>query len=314
MTKYRIVTKTGGQPFYFPLRITHSKETPPTEEHSHDCLEIGFIIGGSATHTWNGEIWKLSAGDVIILQTDQVHAYPETEHLEIYNILLEAKKLNIPQQDLVKFPLFQEIFIPENDEIDFVGCRIVHLPQKEFRHIKRLLLMMRTEIEEVGRSGYRSAMLGLFMNLLCHLLRACYPGKELPEKNDYESKIDAVVRYLKLHYLDPFDLNHLLRMSSMSRSNFMKQFRAVTGEAPRQFVIRKRIAHAAKLIAENTLSFSQIAVECGFNDSSHFYKIFRKITNETPRSYQQRITKHSDRDCSFPPQFTENPFITVKMN
>ena len=76
-----------------------------------------------------------------------------------------------------------------------------------------------------------------------------------------------------------------------------------------QFVIRKRIAHAARMIAVSDLSISQIAIECGFCDSSHFSKCFRNVTGESPRAYRQRMRQYSDRENFWSDQKIDNPFV-----
>ena len=76
-----------------------------------------------------------------------------------------------------------------------------------------------------------------------------------------------------------------------------------------QFVIRKRIAHAARMIAVSDLPISQIAIECGFCDSSHFSKCFHNVTGESPRAYRQRMRQYSDRENFWSDRNIDNPFV-----
>ena len=291
------------------LFLPYAKRMPPTSEHDHDCFEVGIVTDGSAVHECSHERRTLVPGDVVIIPPQVSHSYPESSGLNMYNIVFDIRKLNIPQQDLIKFPLFQDKFTEGRGERPPEYC-FFHLNDKEFRHIRKILPLMREELRDLGRSGYRSAMLGLFMNLMCHLMRSFCPENPPARKSGSEEKVGLALEYLKRHCLEPFSLRQLLKISSMSRSNFMKQFHAIVGMAPRQFVIRRRIAHAVKLIATTNFSLSRIALECGFCDSSHFYKIFAKITNESPRDYRRRIAKQSDREREVSESYIENPFIT----
>ena len=305
---YKLRIKNDVLPSYFPLTMTCSLQMPPTGEHSHDCTEIGIITQGEALHLCNGECRRIHPGDVLILYPDQLHSFPETENLSMYNVLFRRQELNIPQYDLVKFPRYQEIFMPEESG-NMPGYRIFHLTPADFKHLRVLLKLMKEEQKNIGRTGHRSAIMGLFMNMLCHLLRSFSAADENELPGSYEQNIDTAVNYLKKHYLEPFDLDYLLKISAMSRSNFMKRFRIVAGVSPMQFVIRKRIAHAARMIAVSDLSISQIAIECGFCDSSHFSKCFRNVTGESPRAYRQRMRQYSDRENFWSDQKIDNPFV-----
>jgi AraC-like DNA-binding protein len=304
---FAIKTKTKELPSFYPLTVAFSNSMPPTGSHVHDCVEIAIVIRGSAVHVCGGERKKMVAGDVIVVPTGASHCYEETENCDIMNVLFHPKDLNIPQHDLVKFPEFREIFMPENED----GQKPVvffHMDKSEMSHVRKILSLMRAEQKKIGCCGFRSAMLGLFMNLLCHLLRSFSSGEQAVS-NNYEQNIDIAIKHLKTHYLEPFDLEFLLKISAMSRSNFMKLFRDVTGVAPKQFVLCRRIAYAARRIAKSDVPFSEIAIECGFHDSSHFCKAFKHIAKETPRAYRERVKKHSDKEFSYV-GMVEHPFLT----
>ena len=307
---YKIFTKSDHLPSFYPLTLVHACLMPVTELHSHDCVEIGIAVQGRALHVCGGFRREFLPGDVIVIPASVEHSFPETENFTMYNILFHPRDLNIPQQDLIKFPGFQEIFNPEIPPEDVPVCSF-HLQDDDFRSIRKTLALMRGEQQEIGRSGYRSAMMGLFMHLLCHLLRSYSSENARDTPANYEQNVDRAIGYLHKHYLEPFDLNHLLKVSAMSRCNFIKRFHLITGLTPKQFVLRKKIAHAAKMIAETELSFSEIAMRCGFCDSSHFSKRFRQITGESPRNYRIRITEQSDREYDVSRRYIENPFFRI---
>lgn len=310
---YKILTKTEDIPSFFPLTMSFSYDMPETELHSHDCVEIGIILRGSSRHSFNAASRTLAAGDVIVIAPGQKHSFYDTDNFDICNILFHPRELNIPQQDLVKFPGFQDIFNPDSGNFE-TERHFFHLDNDDFHHIRMLLYLMRKEQKNIGRSGYRSAMLGLFMNFLCHLLRSYHWANEQDVPSCYEQNVETAIRYLKKNYLKPFNLDYLLKISAMSRSNFVRRFHAVAGVSPMQFVIRKRIAHAAGRIASSNVSLSQLAIECGFCDSSHFSKCFRKITGESPRAYRQRMLRHSDREKFWSTREIENPFSVEKLD
>lgn len=309
---YIIKTKSENLPFYFPLTTSFSRDMPYTPHHSHDCIEIGIILKGSAAHECGSDVRVLHPGDVIVIQPLQTHAFPDTRNLNMFNILFHPFELNMPLQDMEKLVGFNDL-IPQNRKQPVRSFLQFHLEQKEFQHSVRIINLMRAEKNEIGRSGYRSAMLGLFMNLLCHLIRSYSAGLNLPQNRPQKESIEMAVKYLNKHYLEDFDLKYLLKLSAMSRSSFMTHFRNITGYSPKQYMIRKRIAYAVSRMTEKKLTLTEIAIECGFHDSSHFCKTFLHITGETPRTYRLRIAAGSDTESHWPRRKIINSFDSEEL-
>lgn len=65
-------------------------------------------------------------------------------------------------------------------------------------------------------------------------------------------------------------------------------FVANTNEAPANYWRRLRLEHARKLLANTSTYITNIAIECGFSDGSHFILWFKKQYGETPFAYRKR--------------------------
>ncbi|MFY9531507.1 MAG: AraC family transcriptional regulator [Candidatus Acidiferrales bacterium] len=63
---------------------------------------------------------------------------------------------------------------------------------------------------------------------------------------------------------------------------FRKHYRMTVGD----FIRWLRVEHACKLLAEPGCYLSQVALDCGFADQSHFCATFRKLTGTTPARFR----------------------------
>jgi AraC family transcriptional regulator len=63
---------------------------------------------------------------------------------------------------------------------------------------------------------------------------------------------------------------------------FHRHYHMTIGE----FIRKRRIDHASKLLSNSDLSLAEIASACGFSDQSHFCALFRKHSGMTPAKFR----------------------------
>ncbi len=73
----------------------------------------------------------------------------------------------------------------------------------------------------------------------------------------------------------------------MSRSSFMRAFRATVGTTPHQWLIRQRIETAKALLHDSRVSLAEIGARCGFADQSHFTRVFAARTGVSPGMWRR---------------------------
>ncbi len=97
--------------------------------------------------------------------------------------------------------------------------------------------------------------------------------------------------YMRTHFHREITNRHLASISNMSLRAFERQFGAAFHLTPQKFLrkLRLRIASRALIFTDETLS--EIALQCGFADQSHFSREFRRQFGRTPREYREHY-KH----------------------
>jgi LacI family transcriptional regulator len=74
----------------------------------------------------------------------------------------------------------------------------------------------------------------------------------------------------------------------VSRRQFERQFTRLVGRAPSQELQQVRIERAIRLLADPTLSVTDVGSLLGFSETAAFSRFFRKHTGESPRAYRRR--------------------------
>jgi len=87
-----------------------------------------------------------------------------------------------------------------------------------------------------------------------------------------------------------FNINTLFEQEENYSANYLRRrFKQETGTSPQQFLINLRLTHAKKLLANNishgSLSISQIAYNCGYEDPLYFSHAFRACYGFSPKAF-----------------------------
>jgi len=137
-------------------------------------------------------------------------------------------------------------------------------------------------------------------NLLANraLLRSKYANLELGEEEEdkdlninYSQDIDwkfiaDVKKHVENNLDNPsFTVDSLCSLMGMSRTSFYNKLRALTDQAPGDYIRLIRLKHAVKLLKENRHNITEIAEMTGFSDAKYFREVFKKYYNVSPSQY-----------------------------
>jgi transcriptional regulator GlxA family with amidase domain len=83
----------------------------------------------------------------------------------------------------------------------------------------------------------------------------------------------------------PVDL--LARRARMSRRNFDRRFREITGTAPATWLTHQRVLRAQQLLESTRLSVDEVARQCGFSSAAALRPHFRRLVGVAPVTYRE---------------------------
>lgn len=106
-------------------------------------------------------------------------------------------------------------------------------------------------------------------------------------KDASSNPMAGAINYLSQHLSENISMQELAAKAYMSRAKFFTKFKEMYGETPARFVQRLRLEKARSLLLETQASVSEIALSCGFENSSHFTTAFKRETGQTPSQYRK---------------------------
>jgi AraC family transcriptional regulator len=98
--------------------------------------------------------------------------------------------------------------------------------------------------------------------------------------------VDAAL-WLDAHASEAIDLNAQATRAGLSLFHYLRTFAAVMGVTPHQYLVRRRLRHAAQLLADEERSITDIALDVGFADLSNFVRSFHRAAGVSPRAFRR---------------------------
>lgn len=281
----------------FPIRVFEERQTG-TPLHGHAFTEVVFVKDGTGLHLTPSGNYPLAKGDVFIIPAGGIHGYDKTEDLLLINLLFKSSYLPLTLVELYSNRIYRRLFV-RNWDIDRDGDQYP-LSRPKPEHFQELLLMLqliiRNSLSEKNRSRcYELGMLMALLSRLCEWWADVAPEREKPPLD-----LSKIIAYCNKNFTDEIYLDDLARLSAMSRSTLLRHFSAAMGTTPMDYLLRLRIYHAAKLLANTSLTPKEVAEQSGFHDTSYFFRIFRKKNGMTPLQYRQSFsTEKSSKTARF---------------
>lgn len=107
---------------------------------------------------------------------------------------------------------------------------------------------------------------------------------------DIKSELAAIIRpqvkgiktFMEKNFDKPLTIEDYAFLTGRSPSTFRRAFKLKFGTTPRQWIIQKRMDKALDLLKNRTIDVSQVALEVGYENVSHFISAFKKTHGYTP--------------------------------
>lgn len=264
---------------------TYPGKTDPItyREHTHDFIEIVYVLAGSALQTVNDEYYEVHRGDLLFINYGSTHAFEPHEPFSYINICFKpetiAESIITPENAFAVLQLtaFDEVRRESQDSmISFTG--------EEREEIEQIVKAMLREYKAKNTSW--RTMLESYMNILIvrMLRRVRFENADKSETDIWSELSD----YIDANLGSDLTLSTLAGKCFYNPSYFSRIFKERFEMSLTEYINRRRIDHAIRLFRETSLSGEEIAEQAGFSSKSSFYRVFTKITGHTPSEYRKQ--------------------------
>lgn len=253
---------------------TYTKQT----SHIHPYYEIFYLINGDCTFFIDHNIYKLNRGDLVIVPAGAIHksTYPETGYSERFVVSFRENNLEwineILGEEIVKQSL---------------KMGVISIPDKRRDYVESLMYKMLFESDGQDILSPAFIKTGL-IEMLLFIIRCQRYEENVVKEIDVDNRLmQEIATYIYDNYDKKISLDDMSRKFHISRSYLSKKFKTITGFGFKEYLINVRIKNACTLLLETNKSITDIAFECGFNDSNYFGDAFRHVKGVSPNKYRK---------------------------
>ena len=265
------------------------------EDHTHEFLEMQYIVSGKAVHKIAGHSYEVDKGSLLFVNFGQAHSYVCSEPLTYVNILIQPEFISSElidsdnALDMLAISLFE----------DFAGEDIhikphIHFDGSEVIDVEKTLDDMLSEYY-AKQIGYRTALKGLLQYLLVLVFRKFRASDEnLSVINHMQRITPEILRYIEDNCFEKLSVSDLAKRCYYNTSYFSRIFKECYGMTLISYIQKKRIDEAVRLLRDTDLSVEEICRRVGYSEKKHFYKKFREITGTTTSAFRKSVRVKKD--------------------
>ena len=185
------------------------------------------------------------------------------------------------------------IFYDQNIISDFLSSSNGIDPSKDIN--SELITVKCTEAMNVFFQSFQvmnkercdsSALIRLKLLELLHLLAADSGGifqAALSSATKTLTPKRNLVRLLRNDNVVNLSVSDLAHLSGRSVSSFFRDFKATYGMPPKQWLQERRLSRAYTLLTSQELTVTEVALDVGFENISHFIQLFKSRYQITPK-------------------------------
>lgn len=241
-----------------------------------------YITEGCGEHFVDFVEYTYKAGDIVVLQKNQVHSFQVNKQVRGYILIINEplffEQSGVDSRSLLDFfnRPFQSPVLTVNTVEGTANRIIMELIYKEYRS---------------GNSGKITPfMRSLFV---CFVLSIEENSQDSAEPIDSAEsrtyrKFNAL---LEEHYSTIRSVDEYARLMNVSPKTVNSATRMVAGLSAKEFIIERLVLEIKRYLGEGYLLTSEISDQLGFDEPSNMAKFFKRYVGISPSAFRQSLKK-----------------------
>ena len=263
------------------IRLKIYENTTEIPYHWHDEYEFIYITGGKCLCSIEGVAYTMKSGSAVLVKGGLLHALSRAENLPYTYFAIVFHPYMIYGTECKKYfsedYKFNSFFSDEN---------------KEEKTIINLLKLIYNTYKQKP-FAYELYLKANLANIFCEIFKNRLYTRERKNETKKTLFTENILNYIHKNYAENFSIDTLSKEIGYSKSYLMHNFKEYTGKTVNEYLTEYRIYTAKQLLVNTEKSILEIALECGFNESSYFIRIFKGQFGTSPHKFRLNEQKNN---------------------
>lgn len=259
--------------------------------HYHKEVEFILVLEGvHEMHTLDQSI-SLEPGEVMVVGSNQLHRGYSQPGSDVRYIVLHVDFEPYFDPATMNFSSsFTEVLHP----LDALNG-MLRRNSSASREAGAAIKLIHDEVME-RRQGYEIAVSMQIKALMLTLIRNDEEGILSSHDKADAQVLKPVIAFVEDHLSERISMTEISRIAGMSYVYFSKYFKNRMGLPFTEYVNRKRIARASRMLVMTDRKATDIAASVGLENMAHFYEMFRRFNGCTPKHFKSRMRSAAVQD------------------
>jgi AraC family cel operon transcriptional repressor len=243
-----------------------------TTLHTHDFLEIFYVIAGSGRHHVNRTSYSLTAGDLAFVRAPDTHCYSSFagDSLEFFNVAFSA----------LWWKKFVRVLPARVDARGlFAGKRPPRISVPAAQRGE-----FRTKFEALLGGGEPVLRQ---LEICTAVTRLLLHQPELHRRESPPAWLEAVIDRLREPDFVNLGLPGFYRAAGRSPEHIARTCQKFLAATPTELLNRARIGRAKAQLFGSDEKICTVALENGFENLGYFYRVFRRCAGCSPHQWRR---------------------------
>ncbi len=116
--------------------------------------------------------------------------------------------------------------------------------------------------------------------------------KNVSGGNDRSIILMPVLNYIDDNFRNDFPMTILAEKVGVSPQHLCRIFKETMNVRPMEYLTRRRLQEAKRLLSETDVPISEIGSQTGFSDAGYFSTVFRRYEGSSPAEYRKSVKRH----------------------
>ncbi len=230
------------------------------------CHSVSYVRKGSFGCRTRGRAFELVAGSILV-------GFPGDEYICTHD--------HVCGDECLSFFLSPELVeaIGDRTEIWRLGAAP---PLPELMVLGELAQAAACGRSDIGLDEVGQLFASRFVEVVSGRSREPVPAKARDRRRAVETAL-----WIDANSQHEIDLERAAAEAGISPFHFLRLFASVLGVTPHQYLVRSRLRHAARLLADGDRPVTEIAYDVGFGDLSNFVRTFHRAAGVSPRRFRE---------------------------